>query len=153
MKFIANIPEFAKYTFCYTDPDFVRRAQSMGHSIIVGGDNYGQGSSREHAALLPMYLGVEAVLAKSFARIHKENLINYGILPLTFENPTDYERISQEDEIIIGNVLSGLKTGTFEIRIPTRNILISTRLEVSDMDKELLAAGGAINYLSNKLKK
>lgn len=153
LKFIANIPEFAKYTFCYTDPDFVRRAQSMGHSIIVGGDNYGQGSSREHAALLPMYLGVEAVLAKSFARIHKENLINYGILPLTFENPADYERISQEDEIIIDNVLSGLKTGTFEIRIPTRNILIPAKLEVSDMDKELLAAGGAINYLSNKLKK
>lgn len=147
LKFISNIPEFANYTFCYTDPAFVERARKLGHSVIVGGSNYGQGSSREHAAMLPMYLGVEAVLAKSYARIHKENLINYGILPLVFEREADYELIQQGDGVIIKDVYGGVRTGTFRVELPDRGIALAVRLEASEEDKTLLLAGGALNYL------
>ena len=147
LKFISNIPEFANYTFCYTDPTFVERARKLGHSVIVGGSNYGQGSSREHAAMLPMCLGVEAILAKSYARIHKENLINYGILPLVFEREADYELIQQGDTVIIKDVYAGVRTGTFWVELPDRGIALSVRLEASEEDKALLLAGGAFNYL------
>ncbi|MCA1951134.1 MAG: aconitate hydratase, partial [Treponema sp.] len=95
----SNIPEISKYVFTRLDPEFWKRAQEAGSCVIVGGSNYGQGSSREHAALAPMYLGVKAVLVKSFARIHKANLINYGILPLIFSNPEDYEQVDPKDEL------------------------------------------------------
>ena len=147
LKFISNIPEFANYTFCYTDPTFVDRARKLGHSVIVGGSNYGQGSSREHAAMLPMYLGVEAVLAKSYARIHKENLINYGILPLVFERESDYEAVQQGDTIVIEDTPASVRTGTFRVEIPKKAIAFPARLEVSEEDKSLLLAGGALNYL------
>lgn len=148
LKYISNIPEFAKYTFCYTDPDFVRRAKELGHSIIVGGNNYGQGSSREHAAMLPMYLGVEAVLAKSFARIHKENLINYGLLPLQFEREDDYDQIQQGDQIMLDNVRESIQSGCFTVRVPARNISFPAVLRVSEQDKVLLLEGGALNHLA-----
>lgn len=148
LKYISNIPEFAKYTFCYTDPDFVRRAKELGHSIIVGGSNYGQGSSREHAAMLPMYLGVEAVLAKSFARIHKENLINYGLLPLQFEREDDYDQIQQGDQIMLDNVRESIQSGCFTVRVPARNISFPAVLRVSEQDKVLLLEGGALNHLA-----
>lgn len=148
LKYISNIPEFAKYTFCYTDTDFVRRAKELGHSIIVGGSNYGQGSSREHAAMLPMYLGVEAVLAKSFARIHKENLINYGLLPLQFEREDDYDQIQQGDQIMLDNVRESIQSGCFTVRVPARNISFPAVLRVSEQDKVLLLEGGALNHLA-----
>lgn len=148
LKYISNIPEFAKYIFCYTDPDFVRRAKELGHSIIVGGSNYGQGSSREHAAMLPMYLGVEAVLAKSFARIHKENLINYGLLPLQFEREDDYDQIQQGDQIMLDNVRESIQSGCFTVRVPARNISFPAVLRVSEQDKVLLLEGGALNHLA-----
>lgn len=152
LKFIANIPEFAKYTFCYTDPTFVERAQAMGHSIIVGGDNYGQGSSREHAAMLPMYLGTEAVIAKTYARIHKENLFNYGILPLQFVNADDYEKITQGDKLEILNVEEGIRSGSFTVSCPDKGYTFPVQLIASDFDKNMLLQGGAMNVLAQKLR-
>ena len=148
LKYISNIPEFANYTFCYTDPDFVRRARELGHSVIVGGSNYGQGSSREHAAMLPMYLGVEAVLAKSYARIHKENLFNYGILPLQFEREEDYELIRQGDRLVLERVKESIRSGRFLVRIPERDVCIPAVLHASQYDQDLLLEGGALNHLS-----
>lgn len=153
LKYISNIPKFAEYTFCYTDPDFVSRARAMGHSVIVGGENYGQGSSREHAAMLPMYLGTEAVIAKSYARIHKENLFNYGILPLIFKDEADYEKISKEDQIVIENVEESIHQGEFTIKIPAKGLEFKALLQASEYDKAVLLAGGALNYLSEKIKK
>ena len=152
LKYISNIPEFAKYTFCYTDPDFVDRARRMGHSVIVGGENYGQGSSREHAAMLPMCLGVEAVIAKSYARIHKENLFNYGILPLIFEDPADYEKLQQGDRLVLENVPEGIQAGRLTVTVPERGLTLTAVLEASDYDKNLLLEGGALNHLA-KLQK
>lgn len=152
LKYIANIPKFAEYTFCYTDPTFVERAKALGCSAIVGGENYGQGSSREHAALLPMFLGVEAVLAKSYARIHKENLFNYGILPLVFKNKADYDKIHQGDVLIIRDVISQVNGGEIMIKLPQKNIEFTALLEASDYDKQVLKAGGAVNYLKQRKK-
>lgn len=152
LKYIANIPKFAEYTFCYTDPTFVERAKALGCSAIVGGENYGQGSSREHAALLPMFLGVEAVLAKSYARIHKENLFNYGILPLVFKNKADYDKIHQGDVLIIRDVISQVDGGEIMIKLPQKNIEFTALLEASDYDKQVLKAGGAVNYLKQRKK-
>lgn len=152
LKYIANIPKFAEYTFCYTDETFVDRIKRLKNSVIIGGENYGQGSSREHAALLPMFLGVEAVFAKSFARIHKENLINYGILPLVFKNKEDYEKIDAKDVFFIDAVYAQVDKGEIKIKIVNKSIEFQTVLEASDFDKQILKAGGALNYLRNKLK-
>lgn len=153
LKYISNIPKFAEYTFCYTDPEFVQRAKAMGHSVIVGGENYGQGSSREHAAMLPMCLGVEAVIAKSYARIHKENLFNYGILPLVFENGEDYDRLCQGDRLVIENVREGLATGRFVVKLPEKQMEFTAVLEASMKDQQALLAGGALNLLAQKIRK
>jgi len=152
LKYIANIPKFAEYTFCYTDPTFVERAEKLKCSAIIGGENYGQGSSREYAALLPMFLGVEAVFAKSYARIHKENLINYGILPLVFKNKADYEKIDMNDVFVIEDVYAQVDKGEVIVKVLNKNIEFTTLVEVSDFDRRVLKAGGAINYLKNKLK-
>jgi aconitate hydratase len=151
LKYISNTPKFAEYTFCYLDETFVQRAKKLKKSVIIGGENYGQGSSREQAALLPMFLGVEAVVAKSFARIHKENLINYGILPLIFKNKTDYDKININDRIDIDKTYEMIGEGEVKIII-NRNTEILTRIELSDSDKALLKAGGAANYLRDKLR-
>ena len=153
LKYIANIPKFAEYTFCYTDETFVERAKKLKNSVIVGGENYGQGSSREHAALLPMFLGVEAVVAKSFARIHKENLINYGILPLLFKDKKDYEKIDMDDRLQIDDAYGQVDKGEVKVRVTNKNIEFETRLEASDFDKRVLKMGGTANYLRNKLQK
>ena len=153
LKYIANIPKFAEYTFCYTDPEFVQRAKDMGTSIIIGGENYGQGSSREHAAMLPMFLGVQAVIAKTYARIHKENLFNYGIIPLQFKNNEDYDLITPGDRLEIKDVLKGLETGEFMIYCNERNYEFPAILIASETDKEMLRMGGALNVLAAKLKK
>ncbi len=147
---IANVPAFAEYTFCYTDPDFVRRAKALGHSIIVGGENYGQGSSREQAAILPMYLGVEAVIAKSYARIHKENLINYGILPLLFTDDGGYEAVQQGDALVIENVLEGIDRSELTVRIPARGVSFRVTMDITDDDRAILKAGGVLNRLSRR---
>lgn len=152
LKYIANTPKFAEYTFCYTDPTFVERTRRLKSSVIVGGENYGQGSSREHAALLPMILGVEAVIAKSYARIHKENLFNYGILPLVFKNKEDYERISRDDVLAINDMYAQVDKGEVKVKVINKNIEIDAVLVASDYDKRVLKEGGAVNYLKNKLK-
>jgi aconitate hydratase len=152
LKYIANIPKFAEFTFCYTDPTFVERAKQLRTSAIIGGDNYGQGSSREHAALLPMFLGVEVVIAKSYARIHKENLINYGILPLIFKDRTEYDKLAMDDVFTIEDVHSQVDAGGVKVKIANKNIEITTLVELSDFDKQVLKAGGALNYLRSKLK-
>ena len=153
LKYIANIPKFAEYTFCYTDDTFVRRAKELKKSVIIGGENYGQGSSREHAALLPMFLGVEVVVAKSFARIHKENLINYGILPLIFKNKNDFDEIDMNDRFQIDNTYEQIDKGEVKVKLANKHIEFTTQIEVSDSDKHMLKAGGASNYLKNKLAK
>ena len=150
LKYIANIPKFAEYTFCYIDPTFVKRAKQLKNTVIVGGENYGQGSSREHAALLPMFLGVEAVIAKSFARIHKENLLNYGILPLVFKNKDDYKEIEMNDILYIDDIYTQIDKGEVKVKLVNKNIHIYTVLIASDYDKQVLKAGGAVNYLKNK---
>ncbi|KUK73219.1 MAG: Aconitate hydratase/aconitase [Clostridiales bacterium 38_11] len=150
LKYIANIPKFAEYTFCYTDPTFVKRAKQLKNTVIVGGENYGQGSSREHAALLPMFLGVEVVIAKSFARIHKENLFNYGILPLIFKNKEDYEKIEMNDVLVIDDLYAQVDKGEVKMMLVNKNIDIEAVLVASDYDKQVLKSGGAVNYLKNK---
>lgn len=152
LKYIANIPKFAEFTFCYTDPAFVSRAKALKTSVIIGGDNYGQGSSREHAALLPMFLGVEAVLAKSYARIHKENLINYGILPLVFKNKDDYDKIEMNDVFVIEDVYAQVDKGEVVVNVLNKDFAFMGLLELSDYDKRVIKAGGAVNYLRNKFK-
>jgi len=144
----SNIPEISKFVFTRLDPDFWKRAQQAGPCIIVGGSNYGQGSSREHAALAPMYLGVKAVLVKSFARIHKANLVNYGILPLVFINPEDYDKIDQNDLLELDNLHRILDAGpsSFEIFNKTKNQNMKVKLDVDERSCRILRAGGLVPY-------
>ena len=143
----SNIPEISKHCFAVCDEGFYQRALDMGKSVIIGGSNYGQGSSREHAALAPLYLGVRAVITKSFARIHMANLINAGILPLTFENEADYDMISQDDELLISDVSEQIKNGdNIVVKNITKNKEFNVILSVSERQKEMLYAGGLLNY-------
>ncbi|WP_304224932.1 aconitate hydratase [Gracilinema caldarium] len=144
----SNIPEISKYVFTRLDPEFWKRAQEAGSCVIVGGSNYGQGSSREHAALAPMYLGVKAVLVKSFARIHKANLINYGILPLVFSNPEDYEQVDPKDELELNNIYAFLESGESELLINnrTKQKVIKVKLDVDERSRRILRAGGLVPY-------
>jgi aconitate hydratase len=137
----SNIPEISKYTFRYVDSSFADRALRKGGGFIVGGENYGQGSSREHAALAPKYLGVKAILAKSFARIHLANLINFGIIPLIFADKRDYTGIVQGDMLELGT--KGLKK-TLRVKNVTRNVEMQVVLDLSDHDKDVLKAGGKL---------
>jgi aconitate hydratase len=137
----SNIPEISKYTFRYVDSSFADRALRKGGGFIVGGENYGQGSSREHAALAPKYLGVKAILAKSFARIHLANLINFGIIPLIFADKQDYTGVVQGDMLELGT--KGLKK-TLRVKNITRNVEMQVVLDLSDHDKDVLKAGGKL---------
>ncbi len=149
----SNIPEISKHCFTVCDEAFPTRAKELGKSIIVGGSNYGQGSSREHAALAPLYLGVKAVLVKSFARIHRSNLINAGILPLTFKNEADYEKISENDDLRIENVVDAVKNGSdFVLENVTTGEKIECACELSDRAKEIVLAGGLLSYTREQLK-
>lgn len=149
----SNIPEISKHCFAVCDENFYKRALEMGKSIIVGGSNYGQGSSREHAALAPLYLGVKAVITKSFARIHMANLINAGILPLTFKNEADYDSIEQGDSLLIENVAEQIKAGNeITVRNVTKNSEFTAILSVSDRQKDMLFAGGLLNYTKEQNK-
>ncbi|MBQ7352433.1 MAG: aconitate hydratase [Clostridia bacterium] len=144
LPYRSNIPYLSKFCFAVCDESFASRALEAKSSIIVGGSNYGQGSSREHAALVPLYLGVKAVIAKSFARIHAANLINAGIMPLTFENPEDYDKLSQDDKLTLENVFDGMEKGkiTLSVNGEKINLLCSyTRRQI-----DILKAGGLLAY-------
>ena len=146
----SNVPALSDYVFTRVDPTFPERARRAGGGFVVGGENYGQGSSREHAALVPMYLGVLAVLAKSFARIHLANLVNVGILPLTFAEAADYERLRQGDVLHIEGVHEALQRGApLEIHNLTQGDRFQARYELSDRQIEVLLAGGLLNHTKN----
>ena len=150
----SNIPAISEHCFTVCDPAFPTRAKEHGKSIIVGGANYGQGSSREHAALAPLYLGVKAVLVKSFARIHRANLINAGILPLTFANEADYDKIDQGDELELANVRKAIEAGESQLtlRDKTKGIDIPVLCELSGRTKDIVLAGGLLDYTREALK-
>ncbi|WP_367566159.1 aconitate hydratase [Lacrimispora sp.] len=147
----SNIPLMSQYCYHRYDPDFASRAKEMGKSIIIGGENYGQGSSREHAAINPMFLGVKAVVAKSIARIHKGNLINHGIIPMLFENPEDYDRIELGDELEFENFLDQIAARRITIKNKTKGFSFDVRLELSDNETEIILSGGQLSYLKKQL--
>ncbi len=146
LPYRSNIPYLSKFCFAVCDETFSQRALKNGSNIIVGGSNYGQGSSREHAALVPLYLGVRAVVAKSFARIHVANLINAGIIPLTFENAEDYDKLNQNDELVLTNVLDGLTNGKMVLLDKTTNGKITLTCNFTERQKNTLLAGGLLKY-------
>ncbi len=146
LPYRSNIPYLSKFCFAVCDESFSDRAKAAGQSIIVGGVNYGQGSSREHAALVPLYLGVRAVVAKSFARIHVANLINAGILPLTFANPDDYDRVEQGDELEMTGLIEALDTGKATLKNLTSGAEIELVCQFSQRQKDMLLAGGLLKY-------
>ncbi len=150
----SNIPAISQHCFTVCDEDFPRRAKNLGRSIIVGGSNYGQGSSREHAALAPLYLGIKAVLVKSFARIHRANLINAGILPLTFVNEEDYDKIGQGDEIAISDVRAAVADGKTQLTVvnKTTGAQIPVLCELTGRTKDIVLAGGLLDYTREALK-
>jgi aconitate hydratase len=146
----SNIPEISKHVFEAVDPVFPHRALEKGGGFIIGGENYGQGSSREHAALAPKYLGVKAVIVKSFARIHLANLINFGIVPLTFKDPADYDSIDMGDklEVIIGELRDDVG-----LRNRTKDSEIELTHSLSQLDAEILKAGGKLPWVKAKVGK
>ena len=147
LPYRSNIPYLSQFCFEVCDPDFPRRAQqSDGSGIIVGGSNYGQGSSREHAALVPMYLGVRCVIAKSFARIHAANLINAGILPLTFQNSEDYDAVAQGHRLTMERVEQALRAGEGEVRDQTTGRSFPVRCDLTPRQQAIVLAGGLLNY-------
>ena len=148
----SNIPAIAEYVFERIDPSFVRRVKDLGGGFIVGGENYGQGSSREHAALTPMYLGIKAILAKSYARIHRSNLINFGVLPLTFKEDTDFEKVRQGDRLRIEDVQARLKKGGFlRVENVTQQTVFDVAHGLNDREAEIILAGGLLNYTRKRI--
>jgi aconitate hydratase len=141
----SNIPAIARYVFFRMDPGFADRAQACGGGFIAARENYGQGSSREHAALSPRFLGVRAVLACSFSRIHRANLVNFGILPLLFENPKDWESLEPGDRLSIPDVLQCLNRHFFVVRNLTKGVSINVRIDLNEEEKKIIAAGGKLN--------
>ncbi len=146
LPYRSNIPYLSKFCFAVCDKDFSERAIKEGQSIIIGGENYGQGSSREHAALVPLYLGVRAVIAKSFARIHVANLINAGIIPLTFIDADDYMKIDQGDELTISDLTNGMDSNKITLYNKTTGETIHLSCSLSGRQKSILKAGGLLKY-------
>jgi aconitate hydratase len=142
----SNIPAISEYVFYWLDPDFAKRAKEKNGGFIVGGENYGQGSSREHAALAPMYLGMKGVLAKSFARIHRANLINFGIIPFEFANVADYDKLRQGSMIKIDNVVNALSNGSKTIKASANGNAIALKIDFSERQRKILMEGGLLNY-------
>ncbi len=149
----SNIPLMSQYCYHRYDPEFAARAKAMGKSIIIGGENYGQGSSREHAAINPMYLGVKMVIAKSIARIHKGNLINHGIIPMVFADPADYDKLDMLDELEVEGLLDQMKIREVEIKDLTKGISFQAKLELSDNELDVILSGGQLRHLQKQLKK
>lgn len=150
LPYRSNIPYLADYCLSPCDPEFPQRAKDNHGGFIIGGQNYGQGSSREHAALAPVYLGIKGVITKSFARIHKNNLINNGILPMVFENEADYDKISLGDDLMIDHAREQVNTGRIVLKNKTKNEEYPLLIEVSERQKEMLQAGGLINLMRSK---
>ena len=146
LPYRSNIPHLSKFCFEVCDPSFPERAKAAGDGIIVGGSNYGQGSSREHAALVPMYLGIRGVIAKSFARIHIANLINSGILPMTFENPEDYDKLNQDADLTITGIVSGMAEGKLTVTDRTTGNQFNVLCSLTERQRAILLAGGLLNY-------
>ncbi|ANA39856.1 aconitate hydratase [Geobacter anodireducens] len=147
LPYRSNIPAISQFVFEQLDPEFHTRAKEKGCGAVIGGENYGQGSSREHAALAPRYLGIRAKIVKSFARIHKANLVNFGILPLTFKNPADYDLLEQGDRLEFPDVRRLVASGAVEIPVRAGGKEIVTLLDVSDRQRQELLAGGTLNYV------
>ena len=147
----SNIPLMSQYCYHRYAPDFAARAKELGKSIIIGGENYGQGSSREHAAINPMYLGVKCVIAKSIARIHKGNLVNHGIIPMIFANPDDYDKIDLFDELSIENLLEQIPTRKVIVKDITKNFSFEVNLDLTDNEVEVVLCGGQLRYLKKQL--
>ena len=145
LPYRSNIPHYSNYCFINVDPKFPARCQENGGGVIVGGANYGQGSSREHAALVPLYLGVRAVLTKSFARIHKANLVNSGIIPLTFVNPEDYDKITLNDTISLPHIQEEIRDGK-QVTVIVNGYEFKADCDVSERQRGALLAGGTLNY-------
>ena len=144
------MPKLSEFCFTVCDKDFPERAKAKGGGIILGGANYGQGSSREHAALVPLYLGIKAVVAKSFARIHVANLINFGIVPMTLENPDDYENFSEGDQLEIAGFADAVANATEATLVnKTNGKTAKLVLNLSIRQREMLLAGGCLNYTKN----
>ena len=146
LPYRSNIPHLSQFCFGVCDASFPERAKALGQSIIVGGSNYGQGSSREHAALVPMYLGVRAVITKSFARIHIANLINSGIMPLTFKNADDYDKLNQGDKLSLTNVFDGMDKGEITLNNETTGESFTLSCSFTERQKAILKAGGLLAY-------
>ena len=155
LKYRSNVPVYSRYVFENTDPEFAKRAAALRdsgqHNVIVGGESYGQGSSREHAALCPMYLGVKAVVAKSIERIHMANLINFGIVPLLLANPADYDRIRQGDELRIDGLRQAVAGGQDELAVKdvTQGFDVAVKASFTERQRAILLAGGLLNYTKN----
>lgn len=149
LPYRSNIPHLSQFCFGVCDETFPERAKALGKSIIVGGSNYGQGSSREHAALVPMYLGVRAVITKSFARIHVANLINAGIMPLTFKNPEDYDKLNQGDKLTLTDVFDGMDKGEITLTDETTGESFPLSCSFTVRQKAILKAGGLLEYTKN----
>jgi aconitate hydratase len=155
MKYRSNVPKYSEFLFEVVDPAFFERAKKIRdngkHNIIVGGLSYGQGSSREHAALCPMYMGVKAVIAKSFERIHTANLINFGIIPLTFKDEGDYEKIAQRDHLEIPDVRSVIEQGRpLTVKNTSNGKEFEVTYTLSDRQKKIILAGGTLAYMKKK---
>ena len=153
LPYRSNIPYLSQFCFGVCDKTFPERAKAAGQSVVVGGSNYGQGSSREHAALVPLYLGVRAVVAKSFARIHAANLINAGILPLTFKNPEDYDRLNQGDALRLDDVFAGMDRGEITLTDETTGAAIPLTCAFTARQKAILKAGGLLPYTKEENEK
>ena len=152
LPFRSNIEAISDFVYYQLDPAFHVRCKELGNVVVIGGENYGQGSSREHAALAPRYLGVRAKITKSFARIHKANLCNFGILPLTFPDPKDYDRFDKGAKVVFPEIKKYLEEGRREIPVEVDGSQITTLLEVSDRQRRLLIAGGVLNLVKTELK-
>ncbi len=150
LPYRSNIPHLSQYCFGVCDKTFPERALAAGKSIVIGGSNYGQGSSREHAALVPLYLGVRCVIAKSFARIHVANLINAGILPLTFKNADDYDKLTQGDDLMLCNIHAGMDSGEITLKDKTTGEEFALVCSFSERQKEMLKCGGLLGYTRAK---
>jgi aconitate hydratase len=151
LMYRSNIPKLSEFTLSRVDESFAERAAESGSSVLVAGENYGQGSSREHAALCPMYLGVDAVLAKSFARIHKANLFNFGLLPLTIDDDT-YDRLSEGDEVeVVDDVAPAIREGqeAFTIRV-NGDWEATAHLDASERERRILADGGKLTHTKKR---
>jgi aconitate hydratase len=150
LPFRSNIEALSEFVFSQVDPDFAKECKARGTVVVVGGENYGQGSSREHAALAPRYLGVRAKIVKSFARIHKSNLCNFGILPLTFKDPADYDKMNKGAKLVFPDVRKRIERGDREIPAEVDGVAIVTILDVSDRQRKHLLAGGTLNFVKEE---